>query len=368
MLKEQSDKISQAKSHLDEIQKIPFSLEEFRDRSIQLASLLLQEGSRVQKPQERQRQEQIAQMVSDPIGKTFTSIMADQCFRAKSHSRVADQLVFLLNKFGIPQYLSPFKRFQMKLFQWMGKPFSAVAVPAMMFFMRKETEAVILPGEGDKLDQHISKRHQEGVRINLNHLGEAILGEEEALRRLQIYVDDLANPQVEYISIKISTIYSQINLLAWNETIEILAERLRKLYRAAKNSVHVRPDGTQVQKFVNLDMEEYRDLGLTVALFKKVLEEEEFKNFSAGIVLQAYLPDSHEIQKELTSWAIERRKKVELQLKSESSKAQISAWRKSKLLLRDGRRPPMREKLMSMPIINGCFCSAARKNMRALCI
>lgn len=306
MLKEQSDKISQAKSHLDEIQKIPFSLEEFRDRSIQLASLLLQEGSRVQKPQERQRQEQIAQMVSDPIGKTFTSIMADQCFRAKSHSRVADQLVFLLNKFGIPQYLSPFKRFQMKLFQWMGKPFSAVAVPAMMFFMRKETEAVILPGEGDKLDQHISKRHQEGVRINLNHLGEAILGEEEALRRLQIYVDDLANPQVEYISIKISTIYSQINLLAWNETIEILAERLRKLYRAAKNSVHVRPDGTQVQKFVNLDMEEYRDLGLTVALFKKVLEEEEFKNFSAGIVLQAYLPDSHEIQKELTSWAIER--------------------------------------------------------------
>ncbi len=309
MIKEQSDTISQAKSHVDEIKKAPFSLEEFRDRAIQLASLLLQEGTRVQTPSERQRQEQIAQMVSDPMGKTFTSIMADQCFRAKSHSRVADQLVFLLNKFGIPRYLSPFKRLQMKLFQWMGKPLSAITVPAMTFLMRKETEAVILPGEGQKLGQHIQRRHQEGVRINLNHLGEAILGEKEAKRRLQVYVEDLANPQVEYISIKISTIFSQINLLAWNETLEILAERLRKLYRAAKNNVHVRPDGTRVQKFVNLDMEEYRDLGLTVELFKKVLDEEEFKDFSAGIVLQAYLPDSYSIQKELTSWAIDRCKR-----------------------------------------------------------
>ncbi len=34
-----------------------------------------------------------------------------------------------------------------------------------------------------------------------------------------------------------------------------------------------------------------------------------FNEFSAGIVLQAYLPDAHGIQKELTEWAMERVKK-----------------------------------------------------------
>ncbi len=53
-------------------------------------------------------------------------------------------------------------------------------------------------------------------------------------------------------------------------------------------------------------MEEYRDLDITKELFKKVLNEPEFFNFSAGIVLQAYLPDCFPIQKELTEWAMNR--------------------------------------------------------------
>ena len=88
--------------------------------------------------------------------------------------------------------------------------------------------------------------------------------------------------------------------------MENLAERLRILYREAiKNKVQL-PDGTTRPKFVNLDMEEYRDLQITKELFKKVLSEPEFISFSAGIVLQAYLPNSFEIQKELTEWAIKR--------------------------------------------------------------
>ena len=53
-------------------------------------------------------------------------------------------------------------------------------------------------------------------------------------------------------------------------------------------------------------MEEYKDLRLTVELFKKVLDEKEFKNQSAGIVLQSYLPDSFLMQQELTEWAMKR--------------------------------------------------------------
>ena len=50
-------------------------------------------------------------------------------------------------------------------------------------------------------------------------------------------------------------------------------------------------------------MEEYRDLHLTIAAFKAVLDEPEFFDYKAGIVLQAYLPDAHLAQQELTTWA-----------------------------------------------------------------
>ena len=49
------------------------------------------------------------------------------------------------------------------------------------------------------------------------------------MHRLNTYLDDLSQDDIEYISIKISTIYSQINLLAWDKTLEILSERLRQL-------------------------------------------------------------------------------------------------------------------------------------------
>ena len=84
------------------------------------------------------------------------------------------------------------------------------------------------------------------------------------------------------------------------------AERLRQLYRAAIKHRYHRSNGTLVPKFVNLDMEEYRDLQLTVALFRKVLDEPEFHSLEAGIVLQSYLPDSFLLQQELTIWAMQR--------------------------------------------------------------
>ncbi len=53
-------------------------------------------------------------------------------------------------------------------------------------------------------------------------------------------------------------------------------------------------------------MEEYRDLDLTVTAFREVLDEDEFLPLPAGVVLQAYLPDSHRAQRALVAWATER--------------------------------------------------------------
>lgn len=302
----ESKRMHEAKAIIENSCNKKLSVEDRCQHAIELAKLILEEAQATRTFQEKRMQAELAGMVQDIYSKAFTTTVADQCFRSRDSNRIADQLTYVINRYGVPKFLNVGRRVGLYAFKWLGKVVPSLLVPLTKRMIRKETSAVILPGEYSQLVVHIKKRYQENVLVNLNHLGEAVLGEAEAEHRLQIYLEDLTKPEIEYISVKISTICSQLNLLAWEETLKILSKRLRCLYRIAKNNFHMRPDGQQVSKFVNLDMEEYRDLHLTVALFCSVLDEPEFHQYSAGIVLQSYLPDSYLIQRELTSWAKKR--------------------------------------------------------------
>jgi RHH-type proline utilization regulon transcriptional repressor/proline dehydrogenase/delta 1-pyrroline-5-carboxylate dehydrogenase len=290
-----SDHLEEANALLQNVKGRPQTLAERKRLSVELAALMLNEANRTITSREKVIQEQLGRLMHDSTGKAFTTAMTDECFRSHSHRRIADQMIFLLNHLGIPQYLDWIKRAELFAFKSVGVKLAQFLVPLAISSLRKETSRVILPGEPAALKKHLQERLAEGVRLNLNHLGEAILSEAEAKHRFKTYLEDLKHPDINYISVKISTLFSQIHLIDFDGTVEHIADRLRELYRAAMQ--HEKP------KFINLDMEEYRDLDLTVAAFQKVLDEPEFHDYSAGIVLQAYLPDSHNIQKKLTEWA-----------------------------------------------------------------
>jgi len=256
--------------------------------------------------EERGIQEQMERLMNHPIDKAVLTKMIDQSFRPRDTSRVADQVDAILSSYGIPDFFPRVDRLLMQMFLGFGKHFTAFTVPKMIDRMRDSSSRAIIPGERDALHAHLQKRKKQGVRMNINHLGEALLGEKEARRRLDTYIEDMKNPEIEYISVKISTIYSQILPIAFDHTVSTLQERLTELYSVAADNFYIRSDGTKVPKFVNLDMEEYRDLDITKTAFMKTLDQKQFKNYSAGIVLQAYLPDSYTIQKELTEWAQKR--------------------------------------------------------------
>ena len=256
--------------------------------------------------EEKSIQEQMKRLLTHPLDKVVLTRMIDQSFRSHDHNRVADQVNNLLREYGVPDFFSKVDRLLIQMFLGLGRYFPAVSVPKMIEHMRNSSSRAIIPGEPDQLLAHLKKRRRQGVRMNINHLGEALLGEDEARRRLDTYIEDLQNPAVEYISIKISTIYSQISSLAFEHTLGVLTSRLEELYRTARENHFVRHDGVKVPKFVNLDMEEYRDLHITAQAFIRTLDREEFLDYSAGLVLQAYLPDSFAMQQEITAWARER--------------------------------------------------------------
>lgn len=255
---------------------------------------------------EKKIQKQMARLLTHPMDKVVLTKLIDQSFRAEDTGRVADQINEVLGKYGLPQFLSLPEKALGKLFLAVGRYISGFSVPKMINQIREEAARAIIPGEEDRLFAHLRKRKEEGVRMNINHLGEAVLGEDEALHRLDTYIRDMGKPEIEYMSVKISTIYSQIQALSFEPTVEVLIARLTLLFRAARDNQFIRKDGSSNCKFINLDMEEYRDLEITAEAFMRTLDKEEFKGHQAGIVLQAYMPDAWPWQHTITEWAKKR--------------------------------------------------------------
>ena len=290
--------MTHAKQLLQSIQGKALTQDERIELAIQLAASMLQASDLLLTKKERTRYQMFSRMMQDQSGKAFFTAMTDASFRSHDPKAIVEHFQHLLQLYGTPEFLDLPKRLALQAFRSFGHFFPKIATQSLLKLLRKETQEVILPGEENLLIKHLILRKKEGVRINLNRLGEAILGEAEALARLQMLIDDLKNPHIEVISVKISSIFSQINLLAHDSTLAILKERLRQLYRECKKHTPY--------KFVNLDMEEYRDLDMTCTLFQETLSEPEFFDLSCGLALQSYIPDSHLKQKALTEWAIQR--------------------------------------------------------------
>ena len=262
-------------------------------RAIALARHLQRRANELQTPQERRQQSELDRMIQNPGDKVTMIQMTDQAFRAKTPNRAVDQLVHILDVQGIPRFFTPFDRALLKGFQSFGSYLPGVAVPLVKDKMQQETANVVLPAEPELLAEHLKARRSDNVRMNVNFLGEALIGEDDAQSRLKKYLQALQNDSIEVISIKISTIYSQISSLAYEHTRDVLCDRLELLFRASAKSTFTRDDGTTVPKFVYLDMEEYRDMRLTADVFQRTLSRPGLENVQAGIVLQAYIPDSY---------------------------------------------------------------------------
>ncbi len=276
------------------------------EAAIGMTRLLLERAHDLQTPQERRQQAELNRMINHPDDKATLVEMTDQAFRTNIDRRVADQLTHILDVQGIPRFFSGLDRTLLRGFQSFGGYLPGVAVPLVKEKMRRETANVILPAEPELLAPHLRERQAAGLRMNVNFLGEALIGENEARRRLAVYLAALQQPEIECLSVKISTIYSQLSPIARRHTVAVLADRLEVLFRAAARESFTRADGTQIGKFVYLDMEEYRDMYLTRDALIAALERPGLEAVRAGIALQAYIPDSFAVLRELAAWSRHR--------------------------------------------------------------
>lgn len=227
----------------------------------------------------------------------------DRCFRSSNTKVVLDFLVETFKVRGVPKFFAWWEKLGIYKIILFGKFFHKIYVPIFKAYTMHSVSNYVVFGGLDKVGKKIRNNAKYKIQTNVNHLGELLLGEKEAMDRVDGYIKDLENKDIKCISIKISTICSQILSIAFDQTVAVLKERLIPILRAAKNNKYQDESGVWHYKLVNFDMEEYRDMPLTVVLFMQTLSELEFKDLMVGIALQAYLPDSFEAQKTIVEWA-----------------------------------------------------------------
>ena len=241
--------------------------------------------------------EQLADLLRDKDGVAFTMDFVDRVMRPEDDKVAADALQTITKKFD-PAFLGRVNGALIGLGGFFGPILPNLVMPLARLRMRQMVGHLVLDAESDKLDKTLEKAAESGEQLNLNLLGEAVLGEDEARSRAERTLALIRNPLVTYVSVKASSMVAQLNPWDIEGSLVRLKERLMPLYEEAVK----RTPGV----FINLDMEEYHDLHLTIRLFKELLSEPQFKDLKAGIVLQAYLPDTFDYLVELAEFAKER--------------------------------------------------------------
>ncbi len=240
---------------------------------------------------------QLAAALRDPDGLGFVVGFVDGVVRPQDTRVAAAALHHLAAR--APRFLAPPLRALLRAGGALAPALPDVVVPVARRVLRHLVGHLVVDASDRGLTRAIARLRTEGVRLNINLLGEAVLGEREARRRLDGTMALLARDDVDYVSVKVSSVVAPHAPWAFDETVAHVVEQLRPLYRLAASS--------SPTTFVNLDMEEYRDLDLTLAVFQRLLDEPELLHLEAGVVLQAYLPDALPAMRRLQDWAAARR-------------------------------------------------------------
>jgi RHH-type proline utilization regulon transcriptional repressor/proline dehydrogenase/delta 1-pyrroline-5-carboxylate dehydrogenase len=234
----------------------------------------------------------LTELVRDPAGLDFTVQFIDRVIRPEDPETAAGQLRVLVRR--MPAFLTGRQRLLLRVGALVGRRAPQLVQRRATQTIRRLVGDLVLDSRPKQLTTAITAAVKNGDQLNLSLLGEAVLGEAEADRHLQRVLDLIRRDDVHHVSVKVTSIFSQLQPWAFDATVAEIAARLESIYFEAERTA----------TFVNLDMEDYASFDLTVAAFMRALDE--FPNVSAGIAVQAYLPDSLDALQRLQEWAATR--------------------------------------------------------------
>ena len=121
--------------------------------------------------------------MADPAAGAFTVRLTDEVPRIRDRRQAARRFSELVGDADLSA-LPRSDRLALRLGAVAARIAPAAVVPLVVRRLRSEATGVILPDADPQLAEHLRARHAAGMRSNINVLGEAIIGDDEAALRL----------------------------------------------------------------------------------------------------------------------------------------------------------------------------------------
>ncbi len=106
--------------------------DEIAKQAVNLATQWQNRANALQTPQEKMRHAKLARLFTNPKDKVILTQLIDQSFRSSDFRRVANQIHYILTRYGIPTFFSPFEKFLMLLFMHAGRFLPRFTVPRVI--------------------------------------------------------------------------------------------------------------------------------------------------------------------------------------------------------------------------------------------
>jgi RHH-type proline utilization regulon transcriptional repressor/proline dehydrogenase/delta 1-pyrroline-5-carboxylate dehydrogenase len=263
-------------------------------RVIALAAELVSMARRRESSADRATRLRLSRLVADPRGRRFTIAFADRFLRPARPRTAVRTVRELLAELGVPRFEFRWNRFLLGLLLRAGGIFPGFTFKRVRARFAAEIRRVTWPLSRPGLERRLKRARAAGFKVIVNLLGEHVVSDAEAAARLSGVAALASRRGVEAVSLKLSAIAAHLEAFTTEQRAPGIGDALEVLIRE-----RLLPDG----RLLMLDMEAYRDVGLTLRVLTDLSARPGLLQARIGVVVQAYLKDSAHVLEEVIAIA-----------------------------------------------------------------
>lgn len=257
--------------------------------SSELARALLSRSHQLESAAERRARTTLGQVVASYRNQAFSVALTDRLHRSASAQLSVAAFHEVLERVDPAGSFTWFDRLQLWAGQTLGDWLPELTQSALLRRVHDEARPFLLPAQDPQLGRAIAARRATMGAVNLNYLGEEVLGEDDARARRETYRELSTRSDIDALSVKLSGIDARLDPLCVDEDVARLLAHLASILEASSHRTRT--------PLIYFDMEAYRDLHLAEQLVTQLLDPAAAhagwaNRFQYGLAVQAYLPEA----------------------------------------------------------------------------
>lgn len=257
--------------------------------TVELARAVLHLEHSLENEAEKQARAVLNAVLSSHESQAFSVALTDRIYRSEDHQAAVSMFKELVSRADPSAGLSKWDQLLLTTANKLGEFAATFTHRQLRARVEYEARPFLLHAEPELLSIELEQRRAMFGAVNLNYLGEEVLGDAEATRRLHTYAQLAQRADIDALSIKLSGIDCHLDSLSIEQNVERLLHKLTAILAETKD--HSAPP------LIYFDMEAYRDLELTEAVMHRLLlakprEQTWSPRQQFGLAVQAYLPES----------------------------------------------------------------------------